>query len=96
MECVKPSNRNDSPNNSSDLGLNSKVNLKSTMAFRHDFVLKLREQLQKSWLEKWEKLHGGQQFLKIQEVGPRFIIGGALHGFTKKIHGHLDECIISV
>lgn len=28
MECIKLSKRNDSSNNSSDLGLNSKVNLK--------------------------------------------------------------------
>lgn len=84
MECMKPSNGNDSPNNSSDLGLNSKVNLKSTVGFRHDFVLKLREQLQKSWIEKWEKLHGGQQFLKIQGVAPGFIIGGLCMGLQKK------------
>lgn len=63
------------------------------MGFWQDFVLKLREQLQKSWVGKWEKLYGGQQFLKIQEVAPRLIIGRLSMGLQKKIHGHLDEHI---
>lgn len=84
MGCIKPPNRNGSPNNSSDLGLNSKVNLKCARGSWHDFVLKLREQLQKSWLERWEKLHGGQQFFKIQEVASGLIIGSLSMGLQKK------------
>lgn len=54
------------------------------MGFWHDFVLKLREELQKSWLEKWEKLHGVQQFLKIQEVASGLITGSLSMGLHKK------------
>lgn len=54
------------------------------MGFWHDFFLKFREELQKSRLEKWEKLHGGRQFLKIQEVVPGLITGGLSMGLQKK------------
>lgn len=66
------------------------------MGFWQDFVLKLREQLQKSWLGKLEKLYGRQQFLKIQEEAPKLIIGRLSMGLQKKVHGHLDENITSV
>lgn len=66
------------------------------MGFWQDFVLKLREQLQKSWLGKLEKLYGRQQFLKIQEEAPKLIIGRLSMGLQKKVHGYLDENITSV
>lgn len=66
------------------------------MGFWHDLALKLREQLQKSWLGKWGQTWPGEQVLQVQEVASWACYMAPSRGVMKKIHGHLDGCITSM
>lgn len=96
MECVKPSDGSDSPNNWSDLGLNSKVILKICNGILAWFCLKT----QGTVAEVMAKEMGTVLCWAAGFTDTRGGLWGCykepFHGVVKRTHGHLDEYISSV
>ena len=95
MERIKPSDRNDSPNNWSDLGLNSKVSLKMYNGILAGSCPKTQGTVAEIMAREMGTVTCWAAGFAETGGGPWAFYKEPFHGVMKKIHGHLDEYITS-